>query len=136
MLLSQTRQAPPLTNHSAPNHQNTDHRHLHLITVCIKSTHTHHSMSGLVCINITCMLTLRTPHDLLTCFQESPHVFSPFRVSAPYLQRLQYLQRFQLQGSRYLLTTKDSVIIHSSQDTILLHCLLTCTSATAHTGFQ
>ncbi|ROL53441.1 Transposon Tf2-6 polyprotein [Anabarilius grahami] len=47
-LQSQTRQAPPSTNHSAINHQNTDHRHLHLIISTIKSTHTQHSMSGLV----------------------------------------------------------------------------------------
>ncbi|ROL54940.1 Retrotransposon-derived protein PEG10 [Anabarilius grahami] len=50
--LSQTRQAPPSTNHNALNHQNTDHRHLHLIIALInstiKSTHTQHSMSGLV----------------------------------------------------------------------------------------
>ncbi|ROL41602.1 Retrotransposon-derived protein PEG10 [Anabarilius grahami] len=50
--LHATRQAPPSTNHSALNHQNTNHRHLHLIialiTSTIKSTHTQHSMSGLV----------------------------------------------------------------------------------------
>ncbi|ROJ25234.1 hypothetical protein DPX16_20047 [Anabarilius grahami] len=50
--LSQTRQAPTSTNHSALNHQSTDHRHLHVITplinTTINNTHTQHSMSGLV----------------------------------------------------------------------------------------
>ncbi|ROL50103.1 Retrotransposon-derived protein PEG10 [Anabarilius grahami] len=49
---SPTRQAPTSTNHSALNHRSTDHRHLHIIITLIstttKSTHTQHSMSGLI----------------------------------------------------------------------------------------
>ncbi|ROI16559.1 Retrotransposon-derived protein PEG10 [Anabarilius grahami] len=37
-VLSQTRQAPPFTNHNALYHQNTNHRHLHLIIRLISST--------------------------------------------------------------------------------------------------
>ncbi|ROL42249.1 hypothetical protein DPX16_23697 [Anabarilius grahami] len=76
-----TRQAPPCTNHNALNHRSTDHRYLHLITTLInttiKSTHTQHTLSGLVKLYSHVYL----PQGLLACYlpvsceSRSPSVF-------------------------------------------------------------